>query len=216
MRRGRTVRARKAAFVVAFLLALEGCASVAVSAVGMAGSAALDRVLNGDSYQVVPAPIAGARLAALRTIRRMGMTVESDARSGGRWTILTATKNQKSKIEIRAIDYKRSRMDVKVSWDQLDFVKDPEVANEFIRKTVAEVSRITFRRIQIATAQLLLANLGYGTKNPNGIMDGTTRNAIRGFQRKIKIPADGEISNELVAKLRLRHERLTPFPDKHR
>ena len=104
-------------------------------------------------------------------------------------------------------------MDVKVSWDQIDFVKDPAVANEFIKQTVVELTRITFKQIQIATAQLLLSDLGYDTKNPNGILDANTQNAIRGFQRKLKIPANGEVNNALVARLRMQHERLAPFPD---
>ena len=210
------MRAKKAVFIVACLLALEGCASVAVSAVGMAGSAALDRILNGESHQIIPSPIAGARLATLTTIKRMGMTVEKEERSGDQWTILAKTENQKSKIEIRAIDDKRTRMDVKVSWDQLDFVKDPAVANEFIRQTVVELSRLTFKRIQIATAQMLLGDLGYDTKSSDGILDLKTRNAIRGFQRKFKIPADGKVSAKLVTLLRMQHKRLAPFPDKHR
>ena len=145
----------------------------------MAGSAALDRLFS----PVIPAPIAGARLATLTTIRRMGMTVMNEERSGGRWTILAMTENQRSKIDIRAVDYKRTRMDVKVSWDQIDFVKDPAVANEFIKQTVVELTRITFKQIQIATAQLLLSDLGYDkTKNPrptDEVNNGQASNAGR-------------------------------------
>ncbi len=93
-------------------------------------------------------------------------------------------------------------MDVKVSRNDFTFINDPSTTGEFIRQTAVELSRLTFQQIRIATAQMLLGELGYDTSKPDGILGIKTRHAIRSFQRKTKIPANGSVSTHLVTMLR--------------
>ncbi len=196
------MRARKAAFIVACLLALEGCVSAALSVAGLAGGAALEHIGSETIYQDIPSPIAGARLGALRALRRMGMAVEKDEINEDGWTIHAKSESREIKIEFGVVGDRRTRMDVKVSRDDFKFINDPSTTNEIIRQTAVELSRLTFQQIRIATAQMLLGELGYDTSKPDGILDIKTRNAIRGFQRKSKIPANGNVSAQLVTMLR--------------
>ena len=189
-------------FITASALAVQGCATATVSVASMAGGAVVDHVINGEVHHIIPTPIAGAHLAALAAVKQMGMTVEQDQRDGDKWTITAIRGNRISKIQISAAGNKRSRIDVEVSWDELDFIKDPSTANDFLEQMQVEITRLPFRQIQTATAQMLLSDLGHKLKYADGFLDNNTRTAIRGFQRKSGLPADGTVSTELIAALR--------------
>jgi hypothetical protein len=188
--------------IAAGALALQGCTTAAFSVAGMAGSAVVDHVINGDVHHVIPTPLAGAHLATLATFEQMGMTVEDDRRAGDKWTVLAVKGSRSSKVEISAAGIDRSRVDVQVSWGDLDFIKDPSTANDFIGQMQVEISRLSFKRVQTATAQMLLSDLGYDTDYADGFMDAKTRNAIRRFQRKTGLSPDGNVSSRLIATLR--------------
>ena len=79
--------------------------------------------------------------------------------------------------------------------------------------TNAELSHLTFKQIRIATAQMLLSDLGYDTTIADGILDTKTRNAILRFQRNTDIRADGKVSAQLITLLRKQqtgHDRVDP------
>ncbi len=192
------MRARMAAFIVASLLALEGCA------------AALPVTINFVS-QDFSVPIGGTRLAALQTLKRMGTMVKKDERSEDGWTILAEVEDRKIDIEFEALNDNHVRMRVGVS--RFIFIKDLATSNDIIDLTNVELSRLTSKRIQTATAQMLLSELGYDTYKPDGILGRKTRNAILQFQRKIGARADGKVSAQLISMLRKRqaaHLRITP------
>jgi len=92
--------------------------------------------------------------------------------------------------------------------------KNTPTAIEFIRQMGVELSRLTFQQIRIATAQMLLYDLGYDTKYADGNLDHKTRNAIRRFQRKTKTWANGKVSARLITMLRkqqVTNERVAPL-----
>ncbi len=185
------MRATKAAFIVACLLTLEGCA------------AALPVTINdGMVSQDIPLPIAGTRLAALQTLKRMGTKVNKDERSEDGWTILAEAGVQTIDIEFEELNDNNVRMRVAVS--RFNFIKDFATSNDIIDLTNVELSRLTFKRIQTATAQMLLSELGYDTYKPDGILGPKTRNAILRFQRKTGTRADGKVSAQLISMLRKR------------
>ncbi len=202
------MRAKKAAFMVACLLVLEGCVSAAVSVAGLAGTAAMDHVFRKNVDQTVPSSIAGAHLAALNTLKRMGMTIEKDERSNDRWTIHAKAESRAINVELREVSNQSVWMSVMVPRDDFVFIKDSSTANEFNKQMAGELARLTFKRIRIATAQMLLSDLGYDTKKTDGILDRKTRNAILRFQRKTKIRADGKVSARLVALLHEKRDAL--------
>ncbi len=208
MRGSQTVRAKKAAIVVACLLTLGGCAAAALSVVGLVGGVGFEHVINGVVYQTFPSPIAGARLAALKTLKRMGMAVEKDEISGDGWAILARAVDRKIDIDLESLSGKSVRMRVDVHRTDFVFLKDPSTGNEIIEQTRADLSRLTFKRIRIATAQMLLSELGYDTKYPDGVLGPKTRNAILRFQRKNSIRADGKVNSHLVALLKKKRDAL--------
>ena len=206
--------ARKAAFIVACLLALEGCAAAVLSVAGLAGGAGLEHFINGIVDQTFSSPIAGTRLATLKTLKRMGMSVEKDERSDDGWTVLAKAANRTINIDLEAITEKSARMRVDVHRGGFIFLKDPSTGEEIIEQTSVELSRLSPKRSRIATAQMLLSELGYDTHKPDGILGRKTRNAILRFQRKNAIRKDGKVSSRLVAVMKKKRDALEAAKNK--
>ena len=199
------VRSTKVAFVLACLLALEGCAAAALSVAGMAGGAGLDHTLNGIVYRTYAAPVAGTRLAAIQTLARMGMVVEKSEKQDKGWAIQATASERTIDIELEALSDRTTRARVVVSRTNFIFIKDSSTGNEIIDQMSVELSRFTFKRLRLASAQMLLDELGYDPGEADGLMGKKTRNAILRFQRKNDIRVDGKVSTRLIAKLRKRH-----------
>ncbi len=198
------VRSAKVAFVLACLLVLEGCAAAALSVAGMAGGAGLDHTLNGIVTRTYSAPVAGTRLAALQTLRRMGMTVEKSEKQDKGWVIEAKAAARTIDIELEALTNRTTRARVVVSKTNFFFIKDSSTGNEIIDQMSVELSRFTFKRLRLATAQMLLGELGYDPGEADGLMGKKTRNAILRFQRKNEIRVDGRVSGKLITMLQKR------------
>ena len=198
------VRSAKVAFVLACLLVLEGCAAAALSVAGMAGGAGLDHTLNGIVTRTYAAPVAGTRLAALQTLRRMGMTVEKSEKQDKGWVIEAKATDRTIDIELEALTNRTPRARVVVSKNNFIFIKDSSTSNEIIDQMSVELSRFTFKRLRLATAQMLLSELGYDPGEADGLMGKKTRNAILRFQRKNDIRVDGKVSAKLITVLQKR------------
>ncbi len=196
------VRSAKIAVVLACLLVLEGCAAAALSIAGMAGGAGLDHTLNGIVTRTFAAPVAGMRLAALQTLKRMGMAVEKSEKQGRGWVIEAKATDREIDIELEALSDRTTRARVVVSRANFSFIKDSSTGNEIIDQMSIELSRFTFKRLRLATAQSLLGELGYDPGEADGLMGKKTRNAILRFQRKASIRVDGKVSARLIAMLR--------------
>ncbi len=203
-----SVRAGRAVVIMACLLALEGCAAAALSVAGLAGGAGLEHFINGIVDQTFSSPIAGTRLATLKTLKRMGMSVEKDERSDDGWTIAAKAVERKIDIDLEALSDKSVRMRVDVSREYFVFIKDPATGNEIIDLTKAELSRLPSKRTRIASVQMMLGELGYDTKNADGILGPKTQSAILRFQRKNGLRVDGKVSSQLVANLQKKRDAL--------
>jgi hypothetical protein len=191
------------------MLAVQGgCAAAVLSVAGIVGGAGFEHVINGIVYQTFPSPIAGTRLATLKSLKLMGMIVERDEKSEDGWTIAAKAVERKIGIDLEALSDKSVRMRVDVSWETFVFIKDPATGNEIIELTTAELSRLSFKRTRIATVQMILSDLGYDTYKPDGILGRKTRKAILRFQRKNAIRKDGKVSSRLVAVLKKRRDAL--------
>ncbi len=211
------MRQAKALMILTCMLALQaGCAVAVLSVAGIAGGAGFEHFINGIVYQTFPSPIAGTRLATLKSLKRMGMTVEKDERSEDGWTIAAKAVERKIGIDLEALSDKSVRMRVDVSWETFVFIKDPATGNEIIELTTAELSRLSFKRTRIATVQMMLSDLGYDTYKPDVILGRKTRNAILRFQRKNAIRRDGKVSSRLVAVLKKKRDALKAARNKAR
>ena len=194
--------------IVPCLLALQGCAAAALSVVGLAGGAGFEHFINGIVDQTFSSPMAGTRLATLKTLKRMGMSVEKEEKSEAGWTIVAKAVKRIIEIDLEALSDKSVRMRVDVMRPGFVFIKDPATGNEIIELTTAELSRLSFKRTRIATVQMMLSDLGYATYKPDGILGRKTRKAILRFQRKNAIRKDGKVSSRLVAVLKKKRDAL--------
>ena len=59
-------------------------------------------------------------------------------------------------------------------------------------------------RAQVEEMQSLLGRLGFDAGEPDGVVGSQTRDALRAFQRKAKVPPDGYPTPELLASIRRR------------
>lgn len=198
------MRSAKVAVVLICLLALQGCAAAALSVVGMAGGAGLDHTLNGIVTRTFAAPVAGTRLAALQTLQRMGMTVQKSEKKDQGWVIEAKAANRNIDIQLEALTNRTTLARVVVSQENFFFIKDSSTGNEIIDQMSLELSRFTFRRLRLATAQMLLDELGYDPGEADGLMGKKTRNAILRFQRKNALRVDGKASSKLIVMLQKR------------
>ncbi len=198
------MRSAKVAFVLACLLVLEGCAAAALSIAGVAGGAGLDHTLDGIVTRTYAAPIAGTRLATLQTLKRMGMTVEKNEKQDKGWVIKAKAAERKIDIDLEPLSNQTTRVRVVVSRANFVFIKDSSTSNELVDQISIELSRLTFKRLRLSTAQMLLGELGYDPGEADGLMGKKTRNAILRFQRKNDIRVDGKVSARLITTLQKR------------
>ncbi len=202
------MRAARALIISTCLLTLQGCAAAALSVVGIAGGAGFEHVMNGMISHTYSSPIAGTRLATLNTLKRMGMSVETDGKSEDGWAIVAKAVDRTIDISFESLSEKSVQMSVDVHREDFIFLKDPSTARQIIEQTGIELKRLSRTRSRIATVQMMLSELGYDTTVPDGIIGPKTKRAILRFQRKNAIRVDGKVSSRLVAKVLKRRNAL--------
>lgn len=122
------------------LAALQGCAAVAVTAGGIAGSAGLEHTLNGISFKTFAAPVANVRLATLRSLHKLDMKVKDDHKTTEGWQIDASALNRDIDITLEAITDRSTRMRVVVNDGDI-FFKDAATGNEIIIETASALAR---------------------------------------------------------------------------
>lgn len=192
----------KIAFALACLLALEGCAAAALSVAGMVGGRGIDYTLNGTVDRTYVAPVAGTKLATLVALRRMGMTIDKSEKSDNGWIIEASTENRTIEIDLESLSDLTTQARVEVSRADYGFIKDSSTGKGILDQISVDLSGISPKKQRFATVQLLLSELGYEPGKVDGLMGRKTRNAIRRFQRKHAMRPNGDITRQLVAKLR--------------
>ena len=198
------LRSVKIAFALLCLGALQGCAAIAVSLAGMVGGTGLDHTLDGIVARTYASPIAGTRLATLQTLSRMGIKVEKSQQKEKSWTIEAVATDRTIAIELEPLSDRATRATVVASHTDLAFIKDKSTSVGILDQIAIDLSDFTPERHQLATVQMLLADLGYEPGEIDGVMGRNTRKAILSFQRDINIRRDGEVSPNLIAWLRKR------------
>lgn len=198
----------KIAMALVCLLALEGCATVALSIAGLAAGKGIDHTLSGTVERTFASPVAGTYLATLQTLKRMGMTVENSERQDSIWKIDAVAENRKIQIELEALSDLSTQVDVDVSQTDFVFFKDSSTSTGILDQILVDLSGLTVDRHRLATVQMLLVELGYDPGGIDGLKGNNTRNAILSFQRKYAIQPDGDIDGELIAMLRQKKAAL--------
>ncbi|MEE8516458.1 MAG: DUF3568 family protein [Alphaproteobacteria bacterium] len=121
------------------LLLLAGCAAVAVTAGGIAGSTGVNHTLNGIVYKTFTTPMKDMRVATLKTLNRMDMPVTDDKEAKFGWLIVATARERVIEIELEKLTNRTTRM--RVVANKGDFLKDSATGTEIIIQTVQTLEK---------------------------------------------------------------------------
>ena len=113
---------------------LSGCAEVALGAGSLVVGAGFNHALSGITYKTFTAPLANTRLAALKTLSRMDMTVTDETESDSGWEIEAEAADRNITVELESLTPATTRMRV-VADEGVFFLKDSATAAEIIVQT---------------------------------------------------------------------------------
>ena len=116
------------------LAALQGCAGVALTAGGIAGGTGVDHTLSGISYKTFASPLANVRLATLKTLDKLDMTVKDDHRTDEGWQIEASARDRDIDITLESLTDRTTRMRCVVNKGEI-FFKDASTSTEIILQT---------------------------------------------------------------------------------
>ena len=115
-------------------LNLAGCAGVALTAGGIAGSAGVNHTLSGIVYKTFTAPMKDLRVATLKTLNKMQIKVTADKKEKYGWRIDGTAYERTIEIELERLTPSVTRMRVTV--DKGSIFKDSATSTEIILQTV--------------------------------------------------------------------------------
>lgn len=124
---------------IAALLLLSGCAGIALTAGGIAGSTGVNHTLNGIVYKTFTTPMKDMRVATLKTLKRMGMPVTDDKEAKFGWLIVATASERVIEIELEKLTAKTTRMRVVANKGR--FWKDSATGTEIIIQTVQTLEK---------------------------------------------------------------------------
>ncbi len=116
------------------LMALSGCAAIALTAGSVAAGAGVDHTLRGIVYKTVASSMAETRLASLKTLKRMDMDVVKDEKTEDGWLISAVANERKIDIELEVLTKRTTRVRVVANKGGI-FFKDAATATEIIQQT---------------------------------------------------------------------------------
>ncbi len=121
-------------FFVLALLALTGCAAVALTAGSMAAGEGINHTLSGITYKTFATPIDELKVATLKTLERLDMPVSEQKQAVSGWEIVATAYDRKIEIELEALTKRATRMRVVANKGEI-FFKDAATATEIIIQT---------------------------------------------------------------------------------
>ena len=99
--------------IVAFsLMALQGCAAVALTAGSMAADAGIEHTLSGISYKTFVSTMDDARYAVFKTLDRLDMDIADQTQTRNGWVIFALANDRTIEIELEAVTYRVTRIRV--------------------------------------------------------------------------------------------------------
>ncbi|MDH3280928.1 MAG: DUF3568 domain-containing protein [Gammaproteobacteria bacterium] len=120
--------------VLSIMLAVPGCAAVALTAGGLAGSVGVDHTLSGIAYKTFTAPIDNVETATLAGLKEMDIGVEETQKTDTGYSILAAASNRQIHVDLEQLTPKTTRMRVVAKKDG-GFLRDSATATEIIIQT---------------------------------------------------------------------------------
>lgn len=128
-----------AVIAIVAALALPGCASVALTAGGIAGSAGVNHTLNGIAYKTFTAPVEKVRVATMKSLSRMQIKVSRAKKVDRNWEIDATAIERTINIELEAVSRSATRMRVVTNKGGFIF-KDAATSTEIIIQTARRLA----------------------------------------------------------------------------
>ena len=126
------------AWLSAAAIGLEGCAAagmmVADAGAGAGVSIGVEHTLNGIVYKTFTAPANNVRLAALKSLDRMGMPMAGDEKTETGWKLSATANDRAIEIELEKVTSQVTRMRVVANQGAI-FFKDSATATEIVLQT---------------------------------------------------------------------------------
>jgi hypothetical protein len=119
--------------MLALPLALGGCEAVALSAIGVGGSTAVNHTLTGITYRTFAAPMPRVRTASVNALHRMGIRVASDEKLEGNEVLKATARDRDIEIVLEPVSANTTRMRVVAKNGSLFY--DSATATEIILQT---------------------------------------------------------------------------------
>ena len=130
----------RAAVLIWALFSVPGCAGVALTAGGIAGSTGVNHTLSGIAYKTFIAPVDELHFATLKTLGRMDMEVSEDKETASGFEILALARDRQIEIELESLTSKTTRMRVVANKGEI-FFKDAATATEIIIQTAETMAK---------------------------------------------------------------------------
>jgi hypothetical protein len=108
----KTGRALRVMTVVALAGTLSGCEALAISALGIGGSTAVNHTLMGMTYRTFTAPLPRVKSASVTALNRMGIRVASTSKSEGNEVLKASAKDREIEIVLEPVSGNTTRMKV--------------------------------------------------------------------------------------------------------
>lgn len=146
---------------VAAAMALSGCETVAITALGVGASAGVSHAANSVSYRTFTLPASQVKSASLVALGRMGIGVESVVRRDSSEFIRARYAEREIEIELEAMSSSTTQM--RAVAKRNFFVHDAATAREIVEQTeraIAVAPRAPDRRSRAsAPVQVVRASL---------------------------------------------------------
>ena len=94
----------RAAACLAAALSLAGCEAIALSALGVGGSTAVNHTLTGMTYRTFTAPLPRVKNASVGALSRMGIRVASSERTEGNEVLKANAKDRQIEIVLEPVN----------------------------------------------------------------------------------------------------------------
>jgi hypothetical protein len=101
---------RKCCIALSSLVLLAGCAPLTLTAVGVGSAAGVQHTLNGIAYRTFTTPLPQVRSAAVASLNRMGIKVDSRDKSAEGEIIKARASGREIEIELEALTPNTTRM----------------------------------------------------------------------------------------------------------
>lgn len=132
----------KIVIAAAAVMSVVGCAPIALTAGGIAGSAGVNHTMSGIAYKTFTTPMKALRVATLKTLNRMEMTVTEDGESDEGWKITATAADRTIDIDLEKLTPATTRMRVVTNKGDF-FFKDGATSTEIILQTAQIVESST-------------------------------------------------------------------------